>query len=243
MKLMYVPAGEFQMGSTDDQYQAAVLLCVKEGFKQTDCQNWFANEKPVHTVYLDAFWIDQMDVTNAIYDKCVRAGSCKPPQCNETGFTGDRQPVVCVDWNQADTYCKWAGRVLPSEAQWEKAAHGTDGRIYPWGNQELDKSLLNYNGNLGKTTDVGSYPSGASPYGALDIAGNVYQWVADWYGSSYYSNSPQNNPTGPETGQYRVLRGGSWHYNDIGTRSTNRFYIYPTAQGNLYGFRCAVSHP
>jgi len=217
MKLMFVPAGEFQMGSKN---------------------NGNSNEKPVHTVNLDAYWIDQTDVTNAMYARCVSAGSCKPPQCSPSGFTGDHQPVVCVNWSQADAYCKWAGRSLPTEAQWEKAARSADGRTYPWGNQAPDNSLLNYNSNVGKTTDVGRYPGGASPYGALDMAGNVWEWVADWYTSSYYSNSPQSNPTGPDSGSSRVLRGGSWssYASESAFRSSND----PTSQVDNIGFRCSV---
>ena len=216
IKQVFVPAGKFQMGSSD-----------------------FGNVQP-HTVNLDAFWIDQTDVTNAMYAKCVSAGSCKPHPCtSDCKFYGDRPPVVWVDWNMADSYCKWAGRSLPTEAQWEKAARGTDGRAYPWGNHWTDKSLLNYNFNVDKTTDVGSYPTGASPYGALDMAGNVWQWEADWYGS-YYSNSPQNNPTGPTSGSTRVVRGGSWQGNSNDTHSAFRSGEFPSAQGPDLGFRCAV---
>ena len=228
------------MGDTVSQYQDAVNLCVKNGFGQSDCQDGLGRERPLHTVYLDAFWIDQTDVTNAMYAKCISAGNCTPPQCNRSDINGDKQPVVCVDWSQADTYCKWAGRSLPTEAQWEKAAHGTDGRTYPWGSQAPDVNLLNYNGNVGKTTDVGSYPTGASPYGALDMAGNVFQWVADWYDASYYGKSPKTNPTGPTSGDSRVLRGGSWYNDGDSARSANRSNSYPTAQNEQFGFRCAV---
>ena len=219
MKLMYVPAGKFQMGSKD-----------------------FSEAQP-HTVNLDAFWIDQTDVTNAMYAKCVSAGSCKSStSSSDSKFNGNQQPVVGVDWSQADAYCKWAGRSLPTEAQWEKAARGTDGRTYPWGNQLPDKSLLNYNSNLGKTTDVGSYPSGASPYGALDMAGNVWQWVADWYDPNYYQNSPQNNPTGPSSGKYRSLHGGSWDDNNVYySFSAYRYFYNPSYLSDYFGFRCAVS--
>ena len=241
MKLLYVPAGEFQMGSTETQYQSAVLACINLGNNQSDCLTWYVNEKPVHTVTLDGFWIDQTEVTNAMYTKCVNAGACRPSQCNDSNFNGNQQPVVCVDWNQAKTYCEWVGRRLPTEAEWEKTARGTDGRIYPWGNQEPDNSLLNNNSNVGKTTDVGSYPEGASPYGTLDMAGNVWEWVSDWYDSNYYTASPYANPMGPLSGSYRIMRGGTWDSGDITSCSVFRIENSPLAKGSNLGFRCAVS--
>ena len=240
MPLVYVPAGEFQMGSTEAQYQSLVAACVNSGINRPACE-WIKHETPAHTVYLDAFWIDKTQLTNARYNQCVSAGSCKPSRCNDTNFSGNLQPVVCVDWSQADAYCKWAGRSLPTEAQWEKAARGPDGRTYPWGNQPPDKNLLNFNDNIGKTTNVGSYPAGASPYGALDMEGNVMEWTADWYDASYYSHSPGRNPLGPAAGHDRVSRGG-W-YSVVGdTRSAERGDSDPTGWSITLGFRCAASH-
>jgi formylglycine-generating enzyme required for sulfatase activity len=153
------------------------------------------------------------EVTNAQYDRCVRAGVCTAPSNSvwrDVRFAD--HPVTDVSWDQASVYAQWVGGSLPTEAQWEKAARGTDLRAYPWGDQEPTVSLLNFEGSgIGGTSAVGSYPIGASPYGALDMAGNVWEWVADWYDGSYYSVSPVENPQGPATGSYRVLRGGSWY--------------------------------
>ena len=226
MTLLYVPAGNFQMGSTDAQYQAGWASCLiyrYTQYTQSDCEKLTSNEKPKHTVYLDAFRIDQTEVTNSMYAKCVSAGSCTPPQCNGSKFNGGQQPVVCVDWSQADTYCRWAGRSLPTEAQWEKAARGTDGRTYPWG-EGIDKSKANYNENVGDTSKVSSYPAGASPYGALDMAGNVWQWVTDWDGENL-----------------RVLRGGSWNNVETDVRTSRRYSKDLTFSLNSIGFRCSAS--
>ncbi|HRQ25217.1 MAG TPA: SUMF1/EgtB/PvdO family nonheme iron enzyme, partial [Anaerolineales bacterium] len=189
MVMVFVPAGEFTMGSDagDD------------------------DEKPVHQVYLDAFWMDQTEVTNAMYAKCVADDGCAPPSSSKS-YTRDSYydnsefddyPVIYVNWNQANAYCTWAGRSLPTEAQWEKAARGTDARAYPWGNTTPNSALLNYNANIGDTSKVRSYESGASPYGAYDMAGNVWEWVADWYDENYYAYSPNRNPQGPSSGEYR----------------------------------------
>lgn len=227
--MMFVPAGEFLMGSSDADKDAQ------------------SNEKPQHTVYLDAFWMDKYEVTNALYKKCVDAGKCLPPNPTKSytrdPYYGNAQydnyPVVYVSWDDANSYCEWVGKRLPTEAEWEKAARGSDGRIYPWGNT-FDKNLLNSGeGGAGDTTEVGQYPNGASPYGLMDMAGNVWEWVNDWYDGNYYSNSPRENPQGPSTGQYRVLRGGSWsNYRDL-VRAANRNAYAPNNRNNNIGFRCA----
>jgi serine/threonine-protein kinase len=230
MTLLYVPEGEFTMGSDigDD------------------------NEQPVHSVYLDAFWIDQTEVTNAMYVLCVQAGTCQPPKYAKSSYTHtsyygnsqyDDYPMINVDWNQAKTYCEWAERRLPSEAEWEKAARGTDGRTYPWGNDAPDSNLLNYGITMGDTTEVGKYPAGASIYGALDMAGNVWEWVMDRYDSNYYSNSPSHNPQGSASGQYRVLRGGSWLSYSSFVRSSVRDWDTPVFYDYRIGFRCVRSLP
>jgi formylglycine-generating enzyme required for sulfatase activity len=233
MKLLFVPAGNFLMGSTDADPLASY------------------DEKPQHTVYLDAFWIDQTDVTNKMYALCVAHNACQPPSNisstthpNYYGNSGsDNYPVVYVSWSDTTAYCKWAGRRLPTEAEWEKAARGTDGSIYPWGNDVPNNTLLNYNSIVGDTTTVGSYSSGASPYGVLDMAGNVAQWVNDWYRSDYYSTLGDNasNPQGPGTGDGRVLRGGSWYDSNIYIRSARRSWSDPTVTDLNIGFRCTMS--
>jgi formylglycine-generating enzyme required for sulfatase activity len=216
MEMVYIPAGIFTMGSNDSE-----------------------NEQPVHEVYLDGFWIDKYEVTNAQYAACVAEGECGDP-CYASDLTDTAisdHPVRCVSWYQARAYCGWADRRLLNEAEWEKAARGTDGRLYPWGNQAPTPFLANYYKHVGGTTAVGSYPAGASPYGVLDMAGNVREWVWDYYDEDYYSQSPEKNPFGPSSGGYRVLRGGDWETWLIG--STNRRRGDPAPRDIYTGFRCA----
>jgi formylglycine-generating enzyme required for sulfatase activity/Tfp pilus assembly protein PilF len=192
-RYVYVPAGPFIMGLDEG------------GF----------DEKPQHEVELDAFWIMQTEVTNEQYEKCVQADICTLP-FNPTWGTDefwakyDQHPVTYVTWEQATVYAEWAGGRLPTEAEWEKAARGMDGRLYPWGSQQPTAQRLNFDKQIGEPQPVGRYPDGASPYGALDMAGNVWEWVIDWYDPDYYYTSPSENPTGPPTGERRVLRGGAY---------------------------------
>ena len=204
------------------------------------------DEKPQHRIYLDAFWIDRTEVTKAQYQQCFESGSCAAPGCSGTG-KGDH-PVVCVGSQDASKYCVWAERRLPTEAEWEKAARGTAGREYPWGNDAPDCNRVNYDGYrvgggkcVGNTTAVGSYPSGASAYGALDMAGNVWEWVADWYNDKYYANSPAENPPGPDSGGVRVLRGGGWVNDQGSVRAAVRFRNDPAYRRVDIGFRCVRS--
>ena len=233
--LVYVPAGEFLMGSV-----------TSDSFAQKD-------EFPQHAVYLDAFWIDQTEVTNKQYSMCVDAGVCSAPPKTGSDKRNDyfgnpefeNYPVVHMTWDAAQVYCNWAGRGLPTEAQWEKAARGTDARLYPWGNDDPNAELLNFNNNVGETTEVGSYELGKSPYGAYDMVGNVWEWVRDRYSQVYYSKSPTENPTGPESGQTYVLRGGGYdveRYTWI--RAAERSQGTPPQWYYVYiGFRCALSTP
>jgi formylglycine-generating enzyme required for sulfatase activity len=222
--MVLVPAGKFWMG------------CNDQLDKQCD-----DSERPYHKVYVDAFYIDKYDVTQSEYDQCISAEKCKDNR-RYKGFSYDRQPVVGVKWDEAVAYCHWAGKRLPTEAEWEKAARGTDGRIFPWGN-DIDASKANYNHGqdpyTARTSPVGSYPAGASPYGAMDMAGNAEQWIADWYGDRYYSNSPDANPKGPDMGTRRVTRGGEYSFEARGSRSSSRGWAYPSDRSNDIGFRCA----
>lgn len=210
---MYVPAGTFTMGSETGQ----------------------SDEDPEHEVTLDGFWIDQTEVTNAQYALCLADDDCSG---NTTG--NDNHRIVSVTWFEAKAYCTWADAQLPTEAQWEYAARGDDGRDYPWGNDSPNSSLLNYSNNEGGTVPVGSYPGGANWVGALDMAGNVWEWVNDWYDSNYYANSPSENPTGPESGSNKVLRGGSWNNPAFFVRAARRILGTPTSTLVNLGFRCVA---
>jgi formylglycine-generating enzyme required for sulfatase activity len=241
MVMRFVPPGEFAMGTTGGKGDA----------------------EPIHTVVLHGFWIDQTEVSNAQYRACVEAGACaKPAACGgnwvwadeqETLNNNPDQPVVCATWEQAQVYGSWVGGRLPTEAEWEYAARGPEGRAYPWGD-EFDGTRLNYceascpldsrdtrfDDGFGHPAPVGSFPEGASWCGALDMAGNVEEWVADWYGA--YPGERQLDPTGPPSGTYRVLRGGSWAYSALYAGCTFRRYAHPVnfRNGHGIGFRIVV---
>ncbi len=258
--MVYVPAGAFWMGSTSAEIEDAVAACVAAGGSENPCRRSHDAESPRHEIYLDAFWIDRTEVTNAQYRKCVEAGICeKPSICDwgaptyDDGSKADH-PVVCVDWNDARTYCQWAVKRLPTEAEWEKAARGTDGLLYPWGdafdgrlvnfcdiNCQLERKNEDWDDGYTNTAPVGSYADGGSPYGAWDMAGNVWEWVSDWYSGSYYDVSPQSNPPGPDTGTYKVARGGAWDGLWSYTRAATRRDHQPSDRGSIFGFRCCVA--
>jgi formylglycine-generating enzyme required for sulfatase activity len=212
-----VPAGEFIMGRDDGN----------------------EDEGPAHTVYLDAFYIDVLEVTNSLYRVCLEAGGCMPlnkPDYFDNPELADHPVVnVTIDW--AKRYCKWAGKRLPTEAEWEKAARGTDERTYPWG-EGIDCEHAHYKDCGGQTIPVGSLPLGASPYGALDMAGNVWEWVSDRYQVDYYQVSPARNPKGGSRGIEWSFRGGSWSESEGLLRSTYRTWYNPNAQYYNLGFRC-----
>lgn len=231
-ELVFVPAGEFLMGSDPD----------------IDPYFWGA-ETPRHPVFLNDFWIYRTEVANDMYAKCVAEQKCPLPQYTRSKtrleYYGNPQfgdyPVVFVRWKDASTYCKWAGGRLPTEAEWEKAARGEDGRLFAWGNEPPNSHLANY--LSADTVAVGSYPAGASPYGAYDMSGNVREWVFDYYQATYYQVSPYQNPLGPATGSRRVYRGG--HYNELieALRVVVRISLPENETTFGMGFRCVVEIP
>lgn len=197
------------------------------------------DEKPQHRVWLDAFWIDRTEATNAMYAACVETGACKPIISPRLDMLENPDfPVQGVAWPEAAAYCEWVGRRLPTEAEWEKAARGTDVRLYPWGDEPPDDTRANFGRRQGDVVATGSSPEGASPYGALDMAGNVYEWVADWYAQDYYAQSPSESPPGPERTLVRVIRGGAWNGSQDALRAANRFWAFP-GRNDYDGFRCA----
>jgi formylglycine-generating enzyme required for sulfatase activity len=248
--LVCVPAGEFLMGAADTDPLAN------------------DDEKPQHKVYLNAFWMDRTEVTNANFTRCMDDGACRPEVFEVSAMTYTPYsvhpayqdfPVLLYEPDVAAAYCRWAGRQLPTEAQWEKAARGTDGRTYPWGNEEIDCTRASYLGcdntlkpydpagprcgysSFCRTTSVDAYLAGASPYGALNMVGNVWEWVADWYSPTYYAVSPARNPTGPTAGEFGVRRGGGTKSLPSDLRVTSR----ASGGGHHYfdgqmGFRCAA---
>lgn len=213
------------------------------------------DEQPIRNVDLDPFYIDIFEVTVAEYAECVNSGHCGAPEleaaCN-FGIAGrENHPVNCVDWARASTYCHWAAsgeKRLPTEAEWEKAARGTDARSYPWGDApepSCTHIVMNESGagcGAGSTWSVGSRAAGASPHGTMDMAGNVWEWVDDWYGD--YDPAATDNPKGPVTGTDRVLRGGGWYYGTSEYFSTTyRHHTSATEDDQFVGFRCARSLP
>ncbi|MDP3209351.1 MAG: SUMF1/EgtB/PvdO family nonheme iron enzyme, partial [Rhodoglobus sp.] len=218
--MAFIPAGTFTMGDSSPDSNGA---------------------DPPHVVTLSAFCMDVNEVTVAAYSACSAPG-CSTPQtqtaCNWGVAGRGNHPINCVDWNQSSAFCRWRGGSLPTEAQWEYAARGTDGRTYPWG-ESAPGSLVCWGGTGSRATTcpVGSFPAGMSPFGIMDMGGSVYEWVADWLGP--YSSSPQTNPTGPTSGTRRVLRGGCWGNSDaIYMRATRRDGLSPTNQNIVDGIRC-----
>jgi formylglycine-generating enzyme required for sulfatase activity len=256
MAMVYVPGGAFPMGSTTAEIEDALARCRK-AYRYCN-YGFYGQEAPQHAVTLDSFWLDQTAVTNAQYHRCVQAGICQaPPACGESEPALEdpsraEHPVVCVNWHDARAYCVWAGARLPTEAEWEYAARGPEGYRYPWGD-EPGGAWQNYcdfncteswadeavDDGYALTSPAGSYPQGASWCGAQDLAGNVYEWVADWKGD--YSSAPQTNPTGPATGSERVLRSSSWLSFWDRARGATRDSVSPENRAGHIGFRCAMT--
>jgi len=244
MPQIYIPDGTFRMGGLDAD-------------AKTD-------EIPAHNVTLKGFWMDKLEVTNGMFTLCMKAGVCEPPQYFKSGTRDsyfnnaefNDYPVIYVTWAQASVYCTWAGRRLPTEAEWERSARGDDFRTYPWGDERPDSSRGNFNYFTGDTTRVGSFPAGASPFGILDMAGNVAEWVNDYFDSKYYSKGVTMNPPGPgERSNFfnRVVRGGTYQDAFVDARLSNRASVLgsnldaaevtsPEYLGEFspkIGFRCA----
>ena len=229
MTMVYIPAGEFVIGSEAEDPCAHL------------------DEQPKHKVYLNQYWIDQTEVTNAQYQKCVKAGMCvEPASCGQGESTyqdalKSDYPVTCLTWDEVGVYCGWVGGRLPTEAQWEKAARGTAELKYPWGNEFESTNCNSEEGGIEGPMPVGSYSlQGNSPYGLMDVSGNVWEWTADWYDIGYYSKASSQNPTGPKSGEHRSLRGGSWYANYCSVRTSYRYYDLPYGRSTGVGFRCVV---
>lgn len=244
--MVVIPEGEFTMGTND----------VGSNWHQGN-----PNESPQHMVKLPAYAIDQFEVTIERYAKFMDATKHEaPPLWDDEAVTsaGDR-PVVGVDWADAEAYCKWAGKRMPTEAEWEKAARGTDGRRYPWGDMQPFVDIANYNRGLwvsypitlvpvtsgvtGMSIRHGLKEGGKSPYGLFHMAGNASEWVADWYDREYYRASPKDNPKGPAQGEKRAIRGGSWGDPPRNIRVTARFAAPPDFRDQSIGFRCGMDVP
>ena len=240
--MVYVPVGEFLMGTSD-----ADIEYYKQIFPLRRITR-FDNERPQRTVFVGAFYIDKYEVTNKQYKQFLAETGYEPKHyLDRLPYNAPNLPAVVLEWEDAVAYTVWAGKRLPTEAEWEKAARGTDGRIWPWGN-EWDGTKLSGNDGTGlkdgykETAPVGQFPQGASPYGAHDMAGNLWEWVSDWYDPNYYQTSPPNiNPKGPDTGDGHVLKGGGWAENLDFTRCASRLGGEPGSL--LRGFRCVIDAP
>jgi len=240
--MVLIPAGEFEMGI--DRSEIPELVNWAKGYDQSAMASWFEDETPRHKVYLDAYYIDVYEVTNEMYAKFLKATNHKPPKYwDDPRYNDPQQPVVGVTWEDAKAYCDWAGKRLPTEAEWEKAARGgLIGKRFPWGD-DASHDYANYAGTVG--TDIWGYsaPVGKfapNGYGLYDMAGNVFEWCADWYEKDYYSKSPTKNPTGPSSGKTRVVRGGGYGYTANFLRVSDRFGSYfPSNAYPFVGFRCA----
>ncbi len=251
-----IPPGNFYMGSSFQETTKSYNLCKK--FDKGCKLWWFRDERPRHSVYLKEYWIDRYETTNANYLEFVLAtggrsaldDSCKTKGC-KSGNLWDGisfphvikdQPVIQVSWHDAVAYCRWRGKRLPTEAEWEKAARGPSGKLYPWGSEPVSKNRAVYKKKwqgINTLGSVGSRPKGASIYGVHDMVGNAWEWVSDWYQLDYYRSSPLRNPQGPPDGKYKIVRGGSWINNPDTLHGAFRRWSLPEVRFNDTGFRCA----
>ena len=272
-EMILVPAGEFQMGSSPVAVSHLADECNKLDRGKGLCMTSVESERPAHRVVLDGFYLDRYELTNALFDRFVGAtgfrttaereghgwawqadgarwewskvdgAQWRRPNGPGSPSADKNHPVTQVSWNDAVAYCKWAGKRLPTEAEWEMAARGTEDRRYPWG-EEWEVSKANGDMSVGAPAAVGSYPGGASPYGCYEMAGNVSEWVADVFEANYYEHSPERNPQGPRPPflkfeNMRGIRGGSWLNAPIYLRTTARFSLDPSVSLQVLGFRCA----
>ena len=234
MEMVYVPGGTFVLSERGKGGEGA------------------------HTVTLHNYWIDQTEITNMQYYQCVEAGACRAPTTCAWGEPTYKDasykdhPVICITWQMANAYCEWAGGRFPTDAEWDYAARGPERSIYPWGDSfdaarlnfcdascpHTDSQYRDYNDGYGMTAPVGNYPDGVSWCGAMDMAGNVWEWVADWYGP--YGTGAQENPAGPTTGNERLIRGGSWYDASDFNRADHRHPYDPQDYNHLIGFRCVM---
>ncbi|PIQ97017.1 MAG: hypothetical protein COV67_06560 [Nitrospinae bacterium CG11_big_fil_rev_8_21_14_0_20_56_8] len=240
---------DFSIYETSIGDDAREMVLIPEGVFTRGSEDGDYDEKPQQEIYLDAFFIDKYEVTVESYAQFRNAANYAEPSF--PFFPGDSKelletpnyPVVGVSWLDAVNYCKWGGKRLPTEAEWEKAARGSHGLIYPWGNKFLEKRS-----NINGTADgfqylapVGSFPMGRSMYGIYDMSGNVAEWVHDWYDQFYYNESPMMNPEGPDAKSNHVFRGGSWDSRKVDSRAAKRFAATPGRKDSILGFRCAIA--
>jgi formylglycine-generating enzyme len=269
--MVLVPAGEFWMGSAAEEVARATAECRKGGGESAQCAVLMEAEQPRHRVVLDAFLVDRVEVTTKLFGRFIEAthyrttaereghstvwvrpffqrrwtevadASWRSPD-GPGSFAAPDRPVTQVSWFDAAEYCRWAKKRLPTEAEWEKAARGPDGRRYPWGDT-WEPARANGDRLATAPRPVGTYPGGASPHGALDMAGNVAEWVQDWFDKDYYTRGSERGVTGPETGEAKSVRGGGWYSTAVFLRTAARTYKPPEARNTNTGFRCARPAP
>ncbi len=231
--MVLIPEGSYEMGS-----RRSLRELNPTALFQAD-RHMLGPEDPAHEVFTSAYFIDKNETTNAQYRKYIASTGARTPRfLDDEKFNNPNQPIVGVNWKEAQGYCKWAGKRLPTEAEWEKAGRGQAPVLFPWGNVPPDGTRVNFNGEHGKTSKVGSFEPGKSAYGVYDLSGNVAEWVQDWHYPEYYLFSPKKNPRGPVKGQYKVIRGGNWRNNGADVRLTYRNATTPKIRSNSIGFRC-----